>query len=112
MRTRPADDKPGSMKDWTIRGKVIASFGLILALMVVMALVSYTRLNRIEQETTALRTDSVAGVYHGASLKDAWAKTFLMTEELRLQQDEAARRAFETRLLSSRGDLSKAIADY
>src|SRR5262245_16721694 len=112
MRVPSADDKAGLMKDWTIRGKVIASFSLILALMVVMVAVAYSRLVRIDQETTALRTDSVAGVYHAASLRDAWTKNFLVTEELLLQEDAAVKRATEARLIANRADLTKAIADY
>ena len=39
------------MKNLTIRRRIVVSFAVILALMMVMAAVAYTRLIRIEQIT-------------------------------------------------------------
>ena len=50
------------MNNWTIRGRIAASFAVILALMMVMATVAYTRLMRIEQLTSVIDEDSLPGL--------------------------------------------------
>ena len=49
------------MIDWTIRRRVVFSFGWILSLMALMAAVAFQRLGRIESETTDLQKDSLPG---------------------------------------------------
>ena len=47
------------MKNLTIRRRIVVSFAVILALMMVMAAVAYTRLIRIEQLTSSIELEAL-----------------------------------------------------
>jgi methyl-accepting chemotaxis protein WspA len=100
------------MKSWTIRRRIVWSFGLILALMVIVGVVAYTRLARVDQETQAVQGVSIPGLYYSMAIQDAWSDDLLLTEEYVLQPDTAQRRRIETKLQSGRAELDKMIANY
>jgi methyl-accepting chemotaxis protein WspA len=100
------------MKDWTIRLRIVVSFGVVLTLMVIMAGVAYTRLARIDVETTALRTDSVPGLFYSRAIQDVWSDNFLMLEQYAVQPDRALREQIASRQASGRAELDKAVASY
>ena len=54
VQARPArvTDESDYMKNLTIRRRIMASFAVVLALMVLMAAVAYTRLTTIERQAT------------------------------------------------------------
>ena len=47
------------MKKLTIRWRIMASFAVVLALMVTMATVAYSRLKHIEQQAAFIASDAV-----------------------------------------------------
>src|SRR5258705_290269 len=100
------------MKNWTIRSRIIGSFGVVLALMIVMAGVAYTRLARIDAETRALRTDSLPGVLNSTAILDLWSDNFLLLEEYALQPDQGVRTQVLAKLTNGRRELDKAIDSY
>src|SRR6059036_3114784 len=51
-----------TMKNLTIRRRIVASFAIILALMMVMAGVAYTRLIRIGELTRSIELDTLPGL--------------------------------------------------
>ena len=51
------------MKQLTIRNRILASFGVILALMLVMAVCSYILLGAIDRDARSQEEDSSPGVY-------------------------------------------------
>src|SRR5258705_229094 len=73
------------MKDWSIRRRILVSFGFILVLVVGMGAIAYTRLARIDREATAVAADSIEGLADGLGIQDAWSNDFLLTEEHALQ---------------------------
>ena len=45
------------MKTWTIRQRILGSFAAVLALMIAMGGMAYTRLERVEQDATSIQKD-------------------------------------------------------
>ena len=77
------------MKNLTIRRRIIASFAIILALMLVMATVSYTRLIRIEQQAQSLNVDSLPGLYVSHQILIERIADYSLMDETLLQKDPA-----------------------
>jgi len=100
------------MSQWTIRQRVSASFGVIVASTMIMGAVAYTRLARINQETHAVQSASIPGLYYSMALQDAWSDDFLLTEEYVQRSDAAERQKTEVKLRDSRAELDKLAAAY
>ncbi len=94
------------MKNWTLRQRILASFAVIIAIMLLMVVVSYSRLLKIEAGEQSVRQDAVPGVYYSSMIRSAWVDSYLQTQELlglkRGQgisaEDAADFKAFEARL--------------
>lgn len=94
------------MKNWTLRQRILASFAVIIAIMLLMVVVSYSRLLKIESGEERMRNDAVPGVYFSSMIRSAWVDTYLQTQEiigLKQDQDISAEdkadfKAFEERL--------------
>ncbi len=67
------------MKNWTLRQRILASFAVIIAIMLLMVVVSYSRLLKIEVSETAVRDDAVPGVYLSSMIRSAWVDSYLQT---------------------------------
>src|SRR6187402_593264 len=100
------------MKQWTIRHRILASFGVILTLMIVMAGVAYSRLMAIHQHVENVEQHSLPGLYNASALQKAWSDDFLITEDLVLQQDASERRRLEAALQANRAQLDKLSHEY
>jgi methyl-accepting chemotaxis protein WspA len=94
------------VKNWTLRQRILASFAVIIAIMLLMVVVSYSRLLKIESGEERMRNDAVPGVYFSSMIRSAWVDTYLQTQEiigLKQNQDISAEdkadfKAFEERL--------------
>jgi len=94
------------VKNWTLRQRILASFAVIIAIMLLMVVVSYSRLLKIEAGEQSVRQDAVPGVYYSSMIRSAWVDSYLQTQELlglkRGQgisaEDAADFKAFEARL--------------
>jgi methyl-accepting chemotaxis protein WspA len=98
--------------NWSVRRRIIASFGLILTLMVIMAVVAYTRLSRIDQEARAVQSDTLPGLHLGMVLMNAWSNDILLSEQRIFEQDPAQRQKIDSRLAESATALDAATAAY
>nr|WP_228102380.1 methyl-accepting chemotaxis protein [Pseudomonas protegens] len=95
-----------TVKNWTLRQRILASFAVIIAIMLLMVVVSYSRLLKIESGEERMRNDAVPGVYFSSMIRSAWVDTYLQTQEiigLKQNQDISAEdkadfKAFEERL--------------
>ncbi|MHA3735010.1 methyl-accepting chemotaxis protein [Pseudomonas sp. Eth.TT006] len=94
------------MKNWTLRQRILASFAVIIAIMLLMVVVSYSRLLKIEASESSVRDDAVPGVYYSSMIRGAWVDSYLQTQELLglkegqgiSNEDAADYKAFENRL--------------
>ncbi|VVD62962.1 methyl-accepting chemotaxis sensory transducer [Pandoraea iniqua] len=83
------------MKHWSIRHRILASFGLILALMALMAGVAYTRLAAIEREAFSVESDSTPGLYYSTMLRGAWFESYQLLQQVVAIDDNDKSRAVD-----------------
>ncbi len=76
------NERERGVKHWSIRHRILASFGLILALMALMAGVAYTRLIAIEEEAHSVETDSTPGLYYSTMLRGAWFESYQLLQQV------------------------------
>ncbi|MGF6088090.1 methyl-accepting chemotaxis protein [Pseudomonas sp. 18173] len=95
------------MKNWTLRQRILASFAVIIAIMLLMVVVSYSRLLKIEESQDSVRDDALPGLYYSSMIRSAWVDAYLQTQEILgfkegqgvNSEDAADYKAFEARLL-------------
>ena len=106
------------MKNWTLRQRILASFAVIIAIMLLMVVVSYSRLLKIEASENSVRDDAIPGVYYSSMIRGAWVDSYLQTQELLglkegqgiSNEDAADYKAFETRLQEQMANYRKTMA--
>jgi methyl-accepting chemotaxis protein WspA len=94
------------VKNWTLRQRILASFAVIIAIMLLMVVVSYSRLLKIEASETSVRDDAVPGVYYSSMIRSAWVDSYLEIQKMLgleegqgvTEQDLANFKDFEQRL--------------
>ncbi|PNB75272.1 methyl-accepting chemotaxis protein [Pseudomonas sp. GW456-E7] len=69
------------MKNWTLRQRILASFAVIIAIMLLMVVVSYSRLLKIESSEASVREDALPGLYYSSMVRSAWVDSYLRTQE-------------------------------
>ncbi|VVE73738.1 methyl-accepting chemotaxis protein [Pandoraea sputorum] len=89
------------MKHWSIRHRILASFGLILALMALMAGIAYTRLSAIEVEAHSVEADSTPGLYYSTMLRGAWFESYQLLQQVVAIDDNDKTRAIDLDTLRS-----------
>lgn len=70
------------MKQWTIRQRMLVSFGVILALMGFMAVVTHLKLAAIERETASFQRDSMPSLELSTDIRLAWFQNYLLATQL------------------------------
>ena len=70
------------MKNWTLRQRILASFAVIIAIMSLMVVASYSRLVSIESSQDQVRTDSIPGLFHSSMIRSAWVDSYVETLHL------------------------------
>jgi len=70
------------VKNWTLRQRILASFAVIIAIMLLMVVVSYSRLLKIETSEASVREDALPGLYYSSMVRSAWVDTYLRTQEM------------------------------
>lgn len=70
------------MKNWTLRQRILASFAVIIAIMLLMVVAAYSRLVTIESGEEAVRTNSIPGVYYSSMIRSAWVDSYVSTQQL------------------------------
>ena len=68
------------MKNWTLRQRILASFAVIIAIMLLMVVLSYSRLLKIEVSENSVRDDAVPGVFFSSMIRSAWVDSYLQTQ--------------------------------
>lgn len=105
------------MKNWTLRQRILASFAVIIAIMLLMVVVSYSRLLKIETSQEAVRDDAVPGVYLSSMIRSAWVDSYLLTVDIiglredktLTGSDKADYRTFDARIEQQMASYEKTI---
>ncbi|MDP9082340.1 MAG: methyl-accepting chemotaxis protein [Pseudomonadota bacterium] len=85
------------MKTWTIRRRLLGSFAIILALMMVMGGIAWTRLATIEKAATSAATDSIPGLDLSNEIAGNLIMSYALTVEQLGQADILATQKLEQR---------------
>ncbi len=70
------------MKNWTLRQRILASFAVIIAIMLLMVVVSYSRLLKIQDSEENVRVDAVPGVYYSSMIRGGWIDSYVLTQQI------------------------------
>jgi methyl-accepting chemotaxis protein WspA len=100
------------MKNLTIRWRIMASFAVVLALMVIMATVAYTRLMNIERQTTLIASDAVPGLTYTNQILFDRIANYALTQEFGLQTDMAGKQKLQAAILASRASTDTLFVGY
>lgn len=69
----------------TVRNRIIASFTVLIAILLLLAGASYLRMSAIKDATESMLTDSVPGAYYVSEIQEAWAQHMLDTRRMLLR---------------------------
>nr|WP_274604542.1 methyl-accepting chemotaxis protein [Pseudomonas typographi] len=107
------------VKHWTLHHRILASFAVVIAIMLMMIVASYTRLVKIESTAEGVRTDSIPGMYISSMIRSAWVDSYVYTQQLiglsyqreLLTADEDQYKGFAERLASQLDAYHKTTID-
>jgi len=80
---------------WTIRTRILASFAMILAVILLTFVVAYGRLSAIETHATAMRDDALPGLYASTAMRGAWGERYVLAWQSVTATSEAERRQYD-----------------
>jgi len=98
------------MGDWTIRGRIIASFAALLIFMTLIAGLAYTRLARIRD--AGLEQHSLPGIYYSMAVMAAHELDYSLTQGYALLDDPAQRQKQLTDIAANRVRLLDMLSKY
>ncbi|UVM51610.1 methyl-accepting chemotaxis protein [Pseudomonas sp. B21-015] len=107
------------MKNWTLRQRILVSFAVIIAIMLLMVVVSFSRLIKIDANTEKVQTDAVPGVYYSSMIRGGWVDSYVVTQQLvglsqhreMTAEDQAKYAGFEQHLREEIQNYQKLITD-
>ncbi|MFV3304071.1 methyl-accepting chemotaxis protein [Pseudomonas sp. NY15181] len=70
------------MKNWTLRQRILASFAVVITIMLLMVVISYIRLLDVEDSTKRVSDDAMPGTYALTTVRSAWTDSILMVHML------------------------------
>ncbi len=101
------------MKNWTLRQRILASFAVVIAIMLLMVVISYTRLLRVEASTKRVSEDAMPGTYALTTVRSAWTDSILLTQVLvGLSDGKALDEARRQEFRANHDTLIERIASY
>jgi methyl-accepting chemotaxis protein WspA len=100
------------MKNLTIRRRILGSFAIILALMMVMATVAYTRLMRIDQLRSSIDLETLPGLDYSQLIVLDRMANYSLTQQYLLQPDVEMKQKLRAAILESRVYSETLAAQY
>jgi methyl-accepting chemotaxis protein WspA len=101
------------VKNWTLRQRILASFAVIIVIMSLMVMLTYSRLMSIESSEKAIRTDSLPGLYYSSMIRNAWVDDYVLTQQLiGLSGDQKMTQAVQDQYKSAEDAIENAVANY
>ena len=73
------------MKNLTLRNRIIASFTVIILILLIIAMMAYLHTSRIKSETEHMVNNSVPGTFYINGIQEQWARHMLDTRRLQLR---------------------------
>jgi methyl-accepting chemotaxis protein WspA len=100
------------MKNWTIRQRLLGSFAVILALMMIMGGIAYTRLAAIEKAATSAAADFIPGLYYSTEIRACLLMSYSLTVEELGQSDILATERLQARRRANQEKFEGSMRKY
>ncbi|QEF76907.1 methyl-accepting chemotaxis protein [Pseudomonas aeruginosa] len=101
------------MKNWTVRQRILASFAVIIAIMLLMAATAYVKMLTVEKGAYRVQDDAMPGMYFITLVRSSWTDNYLQTQELfGVTDDHELSKAEADSILASEERLDQQIASY
>lgn len=101
------------VKQWTIRQRILCSFGIVLIVMLAMAIVTFEQLGGIDRDAKSQQEDSMPGLYYATAMRAAWFENYSVTQRLiYVDTDPESIKRDNTRLQETEQTLQKLLGDY
>jgi methyl-accepting chemotaxis protein WspA len=100
------------MRQWTIRQRILASFGILLVLLLILAIGAFVELSRMVRATRSLQADAIAGLQEGQTLQSAWYETYLLAGQYAVLEDRNALEHLGQSLRANRTKLEATATSY
>jgi methyl-accepting chemotaxis protein WspA len=101
------------LRKWNLRQRILVSFGIILALLVAMAVIAYSRLSAIEEDTRTLQEDSLLGLFTITSMRSAFDENYLVMQRLVfIDVDSESVKRDETRIAETNQAIDQFTQSY
>ncbi|WP_417661178.1 methyl-accepting chemotaxis protein [Pseudomonas sp.] len=69
------------MKNWTVRLRIVASFAVVIAILLSLAVYTYAGLLSIDEEVESVQDDAVPGLYQISRIRSVWVEHMLTTQQ-------------------------------
>ncbi|CAE6935539.1 Chemotaxis protein [Pseudomonas marincola] len=69
------------MKNWSVQLRIIASFAVVITILLLMAAVAYNRLVVVERGAQLVRDNAVPGLYQISRIRSSWVDHMLLTRK-------------------------------
>ena len=96
------------MRNLTIRERVLASFGAILVVLLVVGAISYARTGNIGRQATALDEQILPGLLDGGQFKDQLTRDYVSTYMFLMERDPQKRAVAGRKLEAAQDELDNA----
>ena len=100
------------MKNWTIKKRIIAGFAIILMLVTILAIASFTLLRQIKTEANFMKTDALPGLEAMAKIRGSVSEIQIKVLRTLLATTPEDRKKFEDEVAAMRTDILKVMDDY
>ncbi len=100
------------MKNWTIRQRLLGSFGLLLALVALVGSIAFIQTARVKKQAVSASTDSVPGLYNSMRINSDLAMNYALSAESVSQTDVLATEKLEQRLKANQASLNESTRRY
>jgi methyl-accepting chemotaxis protein WspA len=70
------------VKNWTLRQRILASFAVVIAIMLLMVVFSYVSLLAVEREARKVSSDAMPGTYALTTIRTTWTDTMMKAQVL------------------------------
>ena len=100
------------MKNYTIRARILMSFAVVLAVMLLMGGVAYTQLAQIEELASGVEARTAPGLYYGTQIMLASLADYSLLQAEAIENEPAAIRAIEAEIQANRAKLDGLATKY
>ena len=100
------------MRKRTIRQRILLSFAVVLALVIVMGTVSYLRLLNIEKAADAMLLESLPGLYNRTQMLAAWEENYALTAAHIFREDKAGVEEIEGKIAANWAQIDQLNNEY